>query len=413
VDDRSARDPRDPRARGSKETKKIAFDFDTPVDRTGTASHKWGKYESRDVIPLWVADMDFRSAPAIVEALRQRASHGVFGYTDPPADLVREVRTSLLEEYGWEVDADWIVWLPGLVTGLNVLCRAVGAPGDEVATFTPVYPPFMSAPAFADRRTVKVPLVLRDGRWKPDLDSLTAALTPRTKLLLLCSPHNPVARVWSRDELSAIAEIARRHDLTVGSDEVHAGLVLDEHRRHLPFATMSADAARRTVTLMAPSKTFNTPGLGCSFAIVSEAKLRAAVCRAAAGIVPHVNLFGYVAAQAAYEKGMPWRLALLSYLRANRDLVEREVAEMSGLAITHVEATYLAWIDARRLGVADPVRFFEDAGVGLSDGCDFGSAGFLRLNFGCSRTLLVEALRRMREVTDRWAKRPTGEAPTG
>ena len=372
------------------------FDFDTAVDRDMTASCKWGKYRGRDVIPLWVADMDFRAAPAIIEALHERVSHGVFGYTLASAELATAVQASLLASYGWEIRPEWIVWLPGLVSGLNVLCRAVGDPGDEAITSTPIYPPFMSAPVLADRRLVKVPLLLRNGRWEADLETLEQSITPRTSLLLLCSPHNPVGRVWSTAELSQFAAIAARHELTIGSDDIHAGLVLDEDKRHVPIATLASDVAARTITLMAPSKTFNTPGLGCSFAVISDTRLRQAFCRTMEGIVPDVNLLGYEAARAAYEKGAEWHRALLAYLRGNRDLVEREVGSMPGLTIAHVEATYLAWINARQVGIADPTRFFEEAGVGLSDGASFGSPGFVRLNFGCSRSLLVEALGRIR-----------------
>ena len=372
------------------------FDFDAVVDRRDTASHKWDKYQGRDVIPLWVADMDFRSPPAIVEALHERVAHGVFGYGHAPAGLEAAVRASLLTDYGWEVAPEWIVWLPGLVSGLNVLCRAVGVPRDEVITFTPVYPPFLSAPAPAERAVVKVPLVVRAERWEMDLDALERSLTSRSRLLLLCSPHNPVGRVWSAAELSELAAVARRRDLLIGSDEIHAGLVLDEDKAHTPLATLGPAVAARTITLMAPSKTFNTPGLGCSFAVISDRRLREAFCRAMDGIVPHVNVLGYVAAQAAYERGTDWRRALLAYLRDNRDLVEREIATMPGLAMTHVEGTYLAWVDARQTGLVDPAGFFEEAGVGLSDGAEFGSPGFLRLNFGCRRALLVDALRRMR-----------------
>jgi cystathionine beta-lyase len=231
-----------------------------------------------------------------------------------------------------------------------------------------------------------------------DLEALERSLTPRSRLLLLCSPHNPVGRVWSADELDALAEVAVRHDLVIGSDEIHAGLVLDEDKTHLPTATLGPEIAARTVTLMAPSKTFNTPGLGCSFAVIADAKLRAAFAQAMDGIVPHVNVIGYVAAQAAYEKGAEWRRALLAYLRHNRDLVERSIATMPGLTMTHVEATYLAWIDTRGARLADPVAFFEAAGVGLSDGADFDAPGHVRLNFGCRRSVLSEALGRMRQA---------------
>jgi len=372
------------------------FDFDTIVDRTNTASEKWDRYAGRDILPLWVADMDFRSPPAVVEELHQRVDHGVFGYSGPPVELAGVVRENLEREHGWQVAEEWLVWLPGLVCGLNVTCRAVGDVGDSVAIFAPVYPPFFTAPRNAGRETVRVPLAERDGRWEMDLTALEQALTPRTRLLLLCSPHNPVGRVWNREEQLALLAVAERHDLIVCSDEIHAGLVLDDGVSHIPFAALSPEAARRSITLHAPSKTYNIPGLGCSFAVIPDAALRRSFQRAMAGIVPHVNLLGYTAALAAYRDGEPWRQALLAYLRGNRDLVMAEIGAMPGLTVWPVAATYLAWIDARGLGVADPGSFFEEHGVGLSDGGPFGAPGFVRLNFGCPRSLLVEALKRMK-----------------
>jgi cystathionine beta-lyase len=308
------------------------------------------------------------------------------------------VQDALLAEYGWRVRKEWITWLPGLVTGLNVSCRAVGGADDEVITFTPVYPPFMSAPPLSGRKVVKVSLLQQGDRWGLDLDALEAAATPAAKLLLLCSPHNPVGRVWTLEELTALAGFAQRHDLVICSDEIHAGLVLDENVRHLPIATLSEEIARRTITLLAPSKTFNIPGLGCSFAVISDDSLKRAFRQAMGRIVPHVNLLGYTAAEAAYRHCEEWRGELIEYLRGNRDLVAREVRAMPGLSVADVEATYLSWIDVRATGIEDPVAFFEEAGVGLSGGADFGLPGFVRLNFGCPRPLLVEALRRMRKA---------------
>ena len=377
----------------------IRHDFDSLVDRRQTASEKWERYQGRDVIPLWVADMDFRSPPAVIEALHARIDHGIFGYTAPPQSLIAATLDHLQLQFGWTVEPEWLVWLPGLVCGLNVACRAVGQPGDEVITFTPIYPPFMTAPPLADHVTVTVPLCC-DGhtRWAMDLEGLTRAITAKTRLLLLCNPHNPVGRVWSSNELLALAELALRHDLIVCSDEIHAGLVLDTDKRHLPIAMLNPEIARRTITLHAPSKTFNIPGLGCSFAVIADPALRNACKRAMAGIVPHVNLLGYTAAEAAYRHGEPWRRQLIAYLRDNRDLVLQRVAEMPGLHVYPVEATYLAWIDTRQTGIAQPAAFFEQAGVGLSDGADFGLPGYLRLNFGCPRSLLAEALERMQRA---------------
>lgn len=375
------------------------FDFDTPVDRRNTASEKWDKYAGRDILPLWVADMDFRSPPAVIAALQQRIGHGVFGYSAPPTELVEIVVDMLEREYAWKVSEEWLVWLPGLVCGLNVACRSVGEAGDGVAAFAPVYPPFFSAPRNAGREVICAALTEAGGRWLMEPAVLERALTPRTRLLLLCSPHNPVGRVWNREEQLALLELAERHDLVICSDEIHAGLVLDENLRHLPFASLSPEAARRCITLHAPSKTYNIPGLGCSFAVISDAGLRHSFRRAMAGIVPHVNLLGYTAALAAYRDSEPWRQALLAYLRDNARLVAAEIATMPGLRSWPVEGTYLAWIDARHLEHDDPVRFFEEAGVGLSDGVPFGLPGFVRLNFGCPRSTLAEALKRMRLAT--------------
>ena len=372
------------------------FDFDTVIDRRNTASEKWDRYAGQDIIPLWVADMDFRSPPAVLEALQQRIEHGVFGYSSPPRELIDVVLAMLQREYRWQVQEEWLVWLPGLVCGLNVACRSVGGPGDAVATFTPVYPPFLTAPGLAGRELVTVPLIEQQGHWEMDLDALEQAITPRTRLLMLCSPHNPVGRVWSREEQLALADLVERHNLVVCSDEIHAGLVLDSDKPHIPFACLAPELARRTITLQAPSKTWNIPGLGCSFAIIPDKQLRQAFRDVMAGIVPHVNLLGYSAALAAYRDGEPWRQALITYLRKNRDLVLEVIQDVPGVKAWPVEATYLAWIDARELGVANPASLFERFGVGLSDGVPFGAPGFVRLNFGCPRSLLEQALERVR-----------------
>lgn len=376
-------------------TAEQSFDFDTPVDRRGTSSSKWEKYAGRDVIPLWVADMDFRCAPPIVEALEQRVAHGVFGYSNPPADLALAVTASLAADFGWKIEQDWIVWLPSLVVGLNVVSRAFAAEGEDILTAIPIYPPFLSAPQYGNRNAVRVPLTATNDGWRWDFDALERAITPRSRLLLLCSPHNPTGRIWSRDELRTLAAFARRHDLVVASDEIHSGLLLDTDRPHVPFAMLDDDAAQRSVTLLSASKTFNLPALGCAFAIAPDPDRRRRLLRTMAGIVHHVGGLGYVATLAAYRDGGPWRDALLEYLRANRDLVESAIAGMPGLRTWHVEATYLAWIDARGLETPEPAKLFEDAGVGLYDGALFGTPGFLRLNFACPRALLERALVRM------------------
>jgi cystathionine beta-lyase len=372
------------------------FDFDEVVDRRDTASEKWEKYRGRDIIPMWVADMDFRSPPVVLEALHRRTAHGVFGYTGAPPELVEAVLQMLEQDYGWGIDPQWIVWLPGLVTGLNVACRAVGSEGDEVLTLVPVYPPFLSAPRYSRRGVARVRLHEASNCWSIDFERLADAVTPITRLFMLCNPHNPVGRVFERHELERIAELCLSRGIVICADEIHCGLVLDPVKRHIPIATLSPEVEQHSITLMAPSKTFNLAGLGCSFAIIPSEALRRRFLEAKAGIVPMVNPYGYLAAQTAYAHGEPWRQELIAYLRRNRDLLAASLPRMAGgLSMAPVEGTYLAWIDHRRASLADPVGFFEAAGVGLQDGRDFDGPGFVRLNFGCRQALLQQAIERM------------------
>ena len=371
------------------------FDFDRPIDRRDTASLKWEKYANRDIIPMWVADMDFAAPTVVLDAMKTRIEHGVLGYTRPPTALIETVVDMLQQQFAWRIAPEWIVWLPGLVTGINVACRTAGSDGDSVVTAVPVYPPFLSAPGMARRELITVPLREDDSGWHWDLERFEASLTPRTRLLLLCSPHNPVGRAFRRAELMDLIDICERHDVIICSDEIHADLILDPARRHIPTASINPAGHERCITLMAPSKTFNIPGLGCSFAVIGNDRLRSRFRQAMAGIVPDVNVLGYTAAEAAYRDGWDWHRALVDYLRQNRDLVFLEISRMPALQTTLPEATYLAWIDARGLSIKNPTAFFESAGVGLSDGKDFGAEGFLRLNFGCRRALLEDALARM------------------
>ncbi len=382
-------------------------DFDSIIDRRGGDSYKWNKYAEGEVLPLWVADMDFAAPAEVIAALQHRVAQGVFGYGEVLPSHNAVVVEHLAHEYDWAVEPSWLVWLPGLVCGLNVACRAVGEPGDAVFTATPIYPPFLSAPLNSGRRLECAALQLSetDGgqSWRWDFAAVAGAMSEATRLLLLCHPHNPVGRAWRDDELEGVAELAERRDLVVCSDEIHCGLLLEPGRRHRPYATLSPETGRRSITLMAASKTFNIPGLGAAFAVIPDPGLRRSFEAAMQGIVPQVNLLGLVATEAAYRYGGPWHASLLDYLRGNRALVESVVAKLPELAMAPVEASYLAWIDARRLAqrVGNPQRYFERAGLGLSAGKAFGGRvyeDFVRLNFGCPRATLEEALKRLERV---------------
>lgn len=379
----------------------MSYTFDSPPVRQHTDSLKWHRYGA--ALPLWVADMDFPAPPAVLEALQQRITHGVFGYGAPPETLTETLCQRLADLYRWSVTPEQIVYLPGLVCGLNVVCRAVGTAGDAVLVQTPVYPPFLSAPSYQERqlRTAELTLEQRNGHlyYTFDDDAFAAAITPRTRLFILCHPHNPVGRAFNRDELTCLAALCARHDLVICSDEIHCDLLLNG-QAHIPMATLNPDIAQRCITLMAPSKTFNIPGLGASFAVIQNPQLRQRYQQVLRGIVPDTNVLGLVAAQAAYEHGAAWLQDLLGYLLANRNYLVNFVRErLPELRTTVPEATYLAWLDCRAAALGDnPHRFFlQRAGVAMNDGETFGAGGhgFVRLNFACSRDLLKQGLERI------------------
>lgn len=370
------------------------FDFDQRIDRRPTRALKWLKYEGTDILPMWVADTEFKAPPAVISALSERVDHGIFGYSRPSPNLTELLVKRMAELYDWHIEADWLVYMPGVVPALNLACQTFSQPDSPIITVKPIYYPFLQAPGFHGRKAAYVDMVEQDGRWIPDLAQLEE--TAKTSdLLLLCNPHNPGGTIYTKEELLAINEIAQRHDVIVCSDEIHCDLLLDEGKPHIPYAALNDDAANRSLILMAPSKTFNIAGLCCSFAIVPNKELRKRFTRAARGIMADVNLLGFVAAEAAYQDGDDWLKAQLDYLRENRDLLVERLNNVPGVKVLSPEATYLAWIDISELQLNDPVGFFEQAGVGLSSGGQFGGSDFIRLNFGCSRAMLEEALDRM------------------
>jgi cysteine-S-conjugate beta-lyase len=381
----------------------MKYDFDIPVARRGTDSAKWS-YFATDILPMWVADMDFRSPQPIVDALQARVAQGVFGY-GMDSKVLRAVLVERMERlYGWQIQPEDIVFLPGLVSGLNVVARAVGERGDSVVVNTPVYGPFLTAPANQHRTLSAAPLIATtEGRrlhYTLDFDATAAAIAPDSRLFILCNPHNPVGRAWTAGELAQLAALAERHDLVICSDEIHCDLLL-EGARHTPMASLAPEIAARTITLMAPSKTFNIPGLGASFAIVQNPALRKQMEAAATGIVPHLNILGMVAAEAAYTHCDDWLQALLGYLTANRDFAVRFVEEqLPGINTTCPEATYLLWLDCRAAGIeGKPADFFmQKAKVAVNEGTWFGAGGegFVRLNFGCARETLEAGLQMMK-----------------
>ncbi len=378
----------------------MTYDFDTFRERRYTDSIKWNLCED-DELPMWVADMDFRCPEPVIAALQERIAHGIFGYGNAPAELREVLVARLAALYDWCVAPEAIVFMPGVVVGFNLAAQALTRPGDGLLIQTPVYPPFLSTAADAGLRHESMELSRRlDGSYEIDFDCFKAAFSPHTAMFLLCNPHNPVGRVFRQDELEHMAQLCLERHVPICSDEIHCDLIFSGHV-HRPIAALDPEIAAQTITLMAPSKTYNIPGLGCSFAVIPDPVLRARFRAGQRGVVGHVNLLGYTAALAAYRDGGPWLEALLTYLEANRDFVTGYVREhLPGIRIATPEGTYLAWLDCREAGIpCNPYEFFRTrARVMLNDGATFGPGGegFVRLNFGAPRALLAEGLERMR-----------------
>ncbi len=374
------------------------YDFDTLKDRKGTDSAKWKKYGD-GVLPLWVADMDFVSAEPILRALHERVDHGFFGYAMPLEELCQTIRDRLKVLYAWEVPSEDLYFLPGLVTGLNFAVQAFANPGEGVLVQPPVYPHFLKDPVHHGRALLDPPLVPKADTYEVDFEAFERAITPQTKIFILCNPHNPVGRVYTQTELEKMAEICLRHRLVICSDEIHCDLVY-EGFRHIPIAALGSEVAKSTITLIAPSKTYNLAGLRCGFAVIQNPELASGWKKATLGLNPGLNIMGQVAALAGYRDGKEWLDQVLAYLQGNRDFLSRCVAEkLPGVRMTRMEATYLAWLDCRGAGISgNPFQFFlKEAKVALNDGTEFGRGGegFVRLNFACPRNMLEEALERM------------------
>ena len=319
------------------------MDFDSTIDNKHIYSKKWNKYKDRDILPLWVADSDYQTAPVVIEALQQRVNHGVFGYTEQATEEVQEaIVYHLKERHQWNIEAEWIVPLSSLVSGLTLSCLVAGVEKDSVLLPATVYPPFNFVIANTKRTAIRVPMALYEERWILDFDALEAAITPETRILLFCNPHNPGGAVYTKDELAYLHKICERHDLLISSDEIHCDLILDEDKKHTPIASLNSDAEKRTITLMAASKTYNIAGLCFGFAIIADARSRKRFNKLIRETMPDVNLLGQVATTAAFNKGEAWRLNQIQHLRKNRDYLMQELNNIPGLKMYPLECTFLA-----------------------------------------------------------------------
>ena len=378
------------------------MNFDVTPNRAMTNAFKWKKYAGSDILPMWVADTEFRCAQPILDALSAEIQHGVLGYTLPAqhTGANQAVIHWLNNRYNWSVESDWIVWTPGVVPAFNVATKAVCKKGDKIITVKPNYPPLLAAPSLHGCERLDVDSIEVDGRWSLDFETLIQhAEDPATKLFIMCNPMNPVGSVLTQAELDRVAQICMDNNVILCSDEIHCDLILSPECSHIP-ASSHPQLADKSITLMAASKTFNIAGLGASFAIIPDRALRARFNRAAQGMIPWVNIMGLVATEAAFTLCDDWYQALKTYLRGNRDYLVQAINKTQGLRALTPQATFLLWVDASRMQLDNPQQWCEARGVGPSPGADFGDNQFFRVNFGCSRSQLETAVVRLKQGND-------------
>lgn len=379
----------------------MAYDFDTIPNRRNTNCVKWDVYPA-DVLPLWVADMDFAVCPKIIDAIEKRLSHPVLGYSIDSKELKDIICRRMAERYGWNISPESIILVPGIVSGFNFAVRAFCKDGDSVIYQTPAYPPFIHAPENFDLEGIPNDMIREDGKWVIDFDKFESQIKENTSLFILCNPQNPTGRLFTKEELLRLGEICQKHNVKICSDEIHSEIILAD-RKHTPIASLSEDLRSRTITFIAPSKTFNIPGLSCSAAIVEDPGMRDQFRKAIAGLCSGVIGISQEAAIAAYRDSSDWLDGLLAYLRGNRDFALSYIAEkMPEIKTTVSEATFLLWLDCSGTKIeGSPSKFFmEKAKVGLNEGAEFGKGyeKYVRLNIGTNRATLKEALDKMAEA---------------
>ncbi len=370
----------------------MAFDFDVPTSRLETDSIRWDGFDSKRVLPLWVADMDFKSPPCVIEALEKRVQQGIYGYTHSPHQMNALIADYLKEHYQWQVDPDWIVILPSVVSGLYTAVQQLTQSDESVLIPNPIYHHLRLACSSVNRAFQEMSLELQDGRWVLPSKELPNLISNKTRLALFCNPQNPGSTVFTKEELKDFGDFCVQNNLWICSDEIHAGLVLDENKKHIPLASISKAISEKTITLMSLNKTFNFPGIGLAWAVAENPTLRKAMQFGLHQTIAPPSLLAYTATMAAIAEGEPWRTELIQYLRGNRDLIQARLGRIAGLGLDSMEGSYLSWIDCTKLDHPDPYQLFLNAGLATSPGSQFGQKQFVRLNFGTQRARLIEAL---------------------
>ena len=360
---------------------------------------KWTKYKDRDILPFWVADMDFATPSFLIDAIKRRLEHPILGYTSPPSHLATTVAEWAESRFNWRFDPKSVVWMHGVVPGLNTIVSAIAKPNDGLVVPYPIYPPFRKLGPNANRAVHYSKLQLQDGRYVMDYEDIEAKCRA-SAAIVISNPQNPTGRVYTKDELRKLGDICLRTNTLLISDEIHWGLILDETRQHTPVASLSDEIAHQTVTITSHTKSYNLAGVQCALAVVNDQDLRKRIIREQNRMFGSISPLGYAGAESAFLDRSPWLGELTSYLRRNRDFVDQAVRDSEILKTTHVEGTHLTWIDASAIPVQDPHAFFEAFGLGFSPGVDFGQKSHVRFNFAAPYDLVREGCDRLLDATD-------------
>jgi cystathionine beta-lyase len=370
-------------------------DFDKTFDRRAAGSIKWNKY-SEDIIPLWVADMDFEVAEPIQEAIEKYKLSKIYGYAAPREDLAEVIVDRFKRLYGWDIKREWIVWVPSVVSSLYVTANLVSFEPYSVMTSVPVYQPFLGAAQAGKRSLNEVNLKIGEKGWEMDFEEMERKTNADTKLYILCNPHNPTGRMYSREELGKLGDFCVKNGIVICSDEIHADIILNPEKKHIPIASISEKIAMNTISLYSSAKAFNTPGLNAGFAVIPNPNLRSRFVKEKDHIVPYMGLLGSETTMAAFKDSGQWLEDVLIYLKQNHDYLFGQINSISGLKMFKSEGTYLAWIDYSGLGIDNFADFLEKNGVGVMEASIFGGSKHIRLNFATQRNLLQEAVARIK-----------------
>jgi cysteine-S-conjugate beta-lyase len=377
----------------------MKVNFDEIIDRHNTESYKWDFWgDDENMIPMPVADMDFRCAEPIIDALRLATEHGIYGYSISPKELPDLLVKQIFEKYNWRIEKEWIVFTPGLEPAITTACKAFGGENKSILTPIPVYHPFLFGIGHSKSKIITTELIAQNNRFTLDFDDIERSIEPNTGLFMFCNPHNPGGTVFTKVELEKLSEICLKNNVIICSDEIHAEILIDKTKKHIPIASLNNAIEQNSITLLSPSKTYNIAGMAFSFAVIPNESIRNKFMAEKAGMMPAISRHAYLAAMAAYKDCEFWKEELLIYLRKNHDYLFERINKLPGLKMLPLDATYLAWIDYRDSPVKNLHEILLKNGVRLIEGALFKGSGFLRLNFACPFSVLEEAVNRIEKA---------------